>query len=423
MVGALLSLINLLREKRQIVGDTSTLEGRHVAYLGLYDPTRHLDSIQEWISRVDPDEIPLLVVDNSPQGAQLEADIVKKWTAFKNIVHVRNPMNLGGFGSIATNLDLLSRSDWVTTFHQDDQYPPQHLRVHSELARNVSADVAIIASEQESFSPKGEKLGYPRASWFLGAQPDPVALFLANLRHHTIPFSGATFRLDMLRDASIPWHSTSFPDTEIVLKMLPRWSGFVTSDSIVRYLENPGSESHSIPESERDFGASMALVRVFGAAGFGEICKLLSEKEIEGFTDALTGGLSQRFQSTQTATTTEVLALEIMLEHLGPHPSITSRLETHYARIGAASASMLLHELHTFGELRDKRSSEGCEPVATWTENGQETSKKSPKSKAVHQMARLLGFLPRPARVIAWKIAIGFLRLLGIKTNWMRDRL
>lgn len=418
-----MSLINLLREKRVIVGDTSTLESRHVAYLGLYNPTRHLDSIQEWISRIDADGIPLLVVDNSPEGAELDAALTENWTAFESIVYARNPINLGGFGSLSTNLDLLSKADWVTTFHQDDQYPSQHLKVHSELAGNVSADVAIVASEQESFSPKGEKLGYPRASWFLGTKPDPVALFLANLRHHTIPFSGATFRLEMLRDVSIPWHSTSFPDTEIVLKMLPRWSSFVTPNSIVRYLENPESESHSIPESERDFGASMALVRVFGAVGFGEICKKLSENEIEGFTSALSSGVSQRLQSTQAARTTEVLALEIMLEHLGPHPSITSRLEPHYAQIGASSASTLLHNLHSFGELGDKNSSEGCEPVAIWTEKGQGPSKQSIKRKAVHQVARILGFLPRPARIVVWKIAIGFLGLIGIKTNWKRDRL
>lgn len=416
-----MSLINLLREKREIVGETSDLEARHVAYLGLYNPTQHLDSIHQWITRVDADGIPLLVVDNSPQGAQLEKAIIKKWTAFKNIVYVRNPMNLGGFGSLATNLDLLSKADWVTTFHQDDQYPAKHLRVHGELAMNATADVAIVASEQESFSPKGEKLGYPRASWFLGAQPDPVALFLANLRHHTIPFSGATFRLEMLRGASIPWHSTSFPDTEIVLKMLPRWSSVVTSDSIVRYLENPTSESHSIPESERDFGASMALVRVFSAAGFGEICKLLDERQIEGFTDALTSALSQRLEGTQAARTTVVLALEVMLEHLGPHPSIASRLEPYYAQIGAASASTLLHDLHSFGELGNKNSKEGCAPVTTWTES-KETSKKSLKSKAVHHVAKVFGFLPRPARVLVWKIAIGFLGLLGIKTNWKRDR-
>ncbi len=166
----------------------------------------------------------------------------------------------------------------------------------------------------------------------------------------------------------------------------------------------------------------MALVRVFGAAGFGEICKLLSEQEIEGFTHALTSSLSQRLQGTQAARATEVLALEVMLEHLGPHPSITSRLEPYYAQIGAASASTLLHDLHSFGELVEKNSRGGCEPVATWTEKGKETSKESLRSKAVHQVARVFGFLPRPARVIVWKTAIGFLGLLGIKTNWKRDR-
>jgi len=418
-----MSLTNQLRKERKILGDASTLESPHVAYLGLHNPSRHLDSIQEWISRLEADEIPLLVVDNSAPREALDLDALKTWTGFKKVVYVRNPINLGGFGSLSTNLDLLSKTDWVTTFHQDDQYSSQHLKVHRELVTSGASELGMVSSEQESFMPNGKRLGYPRASWFLGAETDPVTLFLANLRHHTLPFSGATFRLEMLRGISIPWHSTSFPDTEIVLKMLPKWTGLVTSRAIVKYLENPDSESHSISAEERDLGVSMALVRVFGSAGFGEICKLLSENEIESFVTALIDGVSHRLRSKDAAGEIAVIALELMLEHLGPQSCILARLEPHYSSIGSSAASKLLHDLHSFGEPGEKSSRQSCAPLSTSNDTTQPNRISSLKHQAVEIVAKLLGYLPRGARVIVWRAAIKFLGLLGVKTAWTRDRL
>ena len=413
-----MSLTEQLRNMRKIVGNISALESPHVAFLGLHNPNRHLDSIHEWISSIEADGSPLLVVDNSAPNEVLDINVLKTWTGFDRVVYVRNPMNLGGFGSLSTNLDLLSKADWVTTFHQDDHYSPKHLKIHRELVTSGNSELGVVSSEQESFMPNGQRLGYPRASWFLGEETDPISLFLANLRHHTLPFSGATFSLEMLRATSIPWHSTSFPDTEIVLKMLPKWNGLVTSRVIVKYLENPDSESHSIPESERDFGASMALARVFSSSGFGEICQRLSEPEIEGFVTALADGVSHRLRSKEAARETAVLALEIMLEHLGPHSSILERLEPYYSSIGASAASKLLHELHSFGEP-GRSSGEGCDPANA----SAYSSRISLKGPAVKIVAKLMGYLPRGARVVIWKIAMKFLGFLGIKTAWTRDRL
>jgi hypothetical protein len=418
-----MSLTEQLRKMRKIVGDVSVLESSHVAFLGLHNPSRHLDSIHEWISRVEADGSPLLVVDNSSPNEVLDVNVLKTWTGFDRVVYVRNPMNLGGFGSLSTNLDLLSKAAWVTTFHQDDQYSPKHLKIHRELVASGNSELGMVSSEQESFMPNGKRLGYPRASWFLGEETDPISLFLANLRHHTLPFSGATFRLEMLRSISIPWHSTSFPDTEIVLKMLPRWKGLVTSRVIVKYLENSDSESHSIQESERDFGASMALARVFSSAGFGQICNRLGELEIAGFVTALTDGVSHRLRSTAAARETAVLALEIMLDHLGPHSSIVARLEPYYSSIGASAASKLLHELHSFGEPGKSSSGEGCASVIASNVTVYNNGRISLKGQAANVVAKLMGYLPRGVRVVIWKIAMKFLGFFGVKTAWTRDRL
>jgi hypothetical protein len=418
-----MSLTEQLRKMRKIVGDVSALESPHVAFLGLHNPSRHLDSIYEWIPRIEADGSPLLVVDNSAPNEVLDVNVLKTWTGFDRVVYVRNPMNLGGFGSLSTNLDLLSKADWVTTFHQDDQYSPEHLKIHRELVASGNSELGMVSSEQESFMPNGKKLGYPRASWFLGEETDPITLFLANLRHHTLPFSGATFRLELLRSISIPWHSTSFPDTEIVLKMLPRWKGLVTSRVIVKYLENPDSESHSIPESERDFGASMALARVFSSAGFGEICKRLGELEIAGFVTALTDGISHRLRSTAAARETTVLALEFMLEHLGPHSSIAARLETYYSSIGASAASKLLHELHSFREPGKCSFGEGGTFVVESNALVHNDGRISLRGHAVNAVAKMMGYLPRGARIVIWRIAMRLLGFFGIKTAWTRDRL
>jgi hypothetical protein len=167
----------------------------------------------------------------------------------------------------------------------------------------------------------------------------------------------------------------------------------------------------------------MALARVFSSLGFGEICKRLSEPEIEGFVTALTDGVSHRLRSKEAARETAVLALEIMLENLGPHSSILERLEPYYSSIGASAASKLLHELHSFGEPGKSSSGKGCDPANASNDTAHNNSRISLKGQAVKIVAKLMGYLPRGARVIIWKNAIKFLGFLGIKTAWTRDRL
>ena len=409
-----------IRANRVIVGNTQILDAPHIAYLGLFNPTKHLDSIVAWLGHLSKGAVPLLVVDNHSDDDSWEITKQQVQAMYPNSVLVRNPINLGGFGSLSINLDLLKNCEWLTTFHQDDRYPANHLTEHGKLAADCEEDVAIISSEQESFSPSGARLGYPRASWLLGPAPNPVTLFLANLRHHTLAFSGATFRIQMLREIAIPWHSTAFPDTEVVLKMLPKWTGIVTTASIVQYLENPISESHSIPDSEKNLGATISLIRVFSAPGFGELCGLVEESDLEAFVEELMFGISARIPDSEAASTVSLVALEAMAQYFGPNPSIAKNIETHYASIGASASASLLHRLHMFTGEAGAIPSESCVIVST------DKSQNSPKNWATvlikQVLARLLGLLPRGVRAFLVRAWLQVLQVLKIRTKWHFNR-
>ncbi len=343
-----MATISELRAARAMHGDPSILHDHHVAYLGLYNPKDHLDAAVNWLSDLDDCQTTLLVADNKSTDSSWELVRSAIAQVYPKSFFVQHFTNLGGYGGLFTNLDLLENAKWVTTFHQDDLYKPDHLSVHKKLAQKAEANIAIIASEQESFSSTGKRMGYPRASWLMDTSPDPATLFLANLRHHTLPFSGATFRVEMLRETEIPWHSTSFPDTEIVLRMLPKWTGFVDDKSIVRYLENPLSESHSINNQERSFGAAMAMTRVLSSSGFVEVCRLVPQREIPNFIDSLLSGLRHRISDDGQYSFVSTLALEVMFVTFGPHAEVTKRLEETYALLDAPAASAVLHRLHSF---------------------------------------------------------------------------
>jgi hypothetical protein len=405
-----------IRGDREIYGDPNLITENQVAYLGLFNPTRYWTSLTSWLGRLEKAGYPLVVVDNQSNDKSWSNTIRDIKAIYPNSLFVRNPINLGGFGSLAVNIDLLKNSEWVTTFHQDDSYSPNHLLEHGKLTSSCRNDVAIISSEQESFSPRGARLGYPRASWMLGNAANAKALFLANLKHHTLAFSGATFRIKMLEDISIPWHSTAFPDTEIVLKMLPKWTGLVTSASIVKYLENPVSESHSLQDSEKSLGATMSLIRVFSTTNFRDLCNSLEEDELEVFVKEMLIGISTRISETRAASTVRLVALEAIAQHLGPHATIAKELESIYASIGATASTTLLHRLHTFPSVEITAPQESCTVIRS---QSQPNHKKKGATYLIKQVfARFLGLLPRTVRIFLVKSTLSFFHKLRLETKW-----
>ncbi len=409
-----------IRSARLIEGDAWTLQGSQAAFLGLYNSGPHLNSIKNWLGDQTDKSLPLLVVDNSSTDNSWTTAKALIGAVYPNVVFIQNPINLGGYGSLFATFDLLNRFEWVTTFHQDDTYPANHLATHLGLTLEAAPKVAIISSEQESVLPSGRKLGFPRASWLMTDNPDPTTLFLANLKHHTLPFSGASFRLQMLREIDIPWHSTAFPDTEIVLRMLPRWTGLVDSKSVVRYLENPRSESHSINSKERSLGAFLALTRVFASSSFLDICKLVPPGETDAFVNGVTSSIIFRVRDENYAATLRAVALEAMFQEFGPHPSIVEQLEPIYSNITAVAATTLLHRLHTFPKSDGTQSCSSLNANHTSPRAHRRTYKKKRRSSGL-LLSSLVGILPRMARRTIWVVTIRLLKVLRIRNSWDFD--
>jgi hypothetical protein len=225
----------------------------------------------------------------------------------------------------------------------------------------------------------------------------------------------------MLREIPIPWHSTAFPDTEIVLKMLPKWTGTVSAASIVEYLENPISESHSITDSDRNLGATMSLIRVFSGRGFRDLCGLLQESDVDHFVEELLFGISARISEGKAASTVSLVALEAMAQHLGPNPSIAMRLETSYGSIGAGASTSLLHRLHSFSTDKQALPLESC--VKGTVYNKQLSTPKRAGKFIKQVIARLMGLLPRGARALIVRTWLQVLQALKIRTKWHFNRL
>jgi len=410
-----MKLIDRIRTERLFSGDLSVLDHPHVAYLGLHNASRYLDSISQWLSSMEETGIPLLVADNNSEDGTWESAQKVIRESYSNSVFVRHAVNMGGYGGFSANMDLIRKSDWVTTLHQDDRYQPNHLSVHRELAFHAKPSLGIISSEQLSHTPSGEQLGYPRPYWLMDSNPDAVSLFLANLKHHTLPFSGASFRLQLLRDINIPWHSTAFPDTEIVLKMIPDWTAMVTDDAKVHYLENPDSESHQLSELEKHFGSRLALIRVFASEGFQKLCKLVKPEDFSKFINEIDKSLKFRLKENQSAEELTLIALEYMIQSVGYESVIAKEIEFRYPS-SLKSSREQLHRLHTFG--RGTSIEPTCFSASKGSTSDSGGGIRGAKSRAKSLLTKSLGKLP-PA-LIKWAVraVIATLRGLNLKTSW-----
>jgi hypothetical protein len=127
----------------------------------------------------------------------------------------------------------------------------------------------------------------------------------------------------MLSNFPIPYNSTAFPDTELIMKMIVDYQVTRARGVTVDYLENPISESHSLDSAGRDLGAYQALVRVFSHSSFQKLCLLLPEDKVPAFFRGLASGIDLRFSHKGLASLLQQAAFEITLGHLEATPSRT----------------------------------------------------------------------------------------------------
>jgi len=393
-------LTDEIRACREIIGELDSIESDHVVFLGLYNSAKFQGKIEKWLPSLMIEGVPLLVVDNfsSDDTWVWAKEVLRLLLPTTKVVLVRNPINLGGYGSLVTNLDLFKESKWVMTLHQDDEYDPQHLESHIENSNGASNSLGMICSEATSVNSEGKRLGYPRGAWFLGPDPTAADIFIAHLKNHSYPFSGASFRTSMLREISIPWHSTAFPDTEIVLRALPSWSFKYLHSATVKYLENLDSESHVLSTEHRDFGGFLALVRVFRSDGFQRLSTQLDSADAELFAVAVHEALLVRIRDPLLQRLVQVVAQEAIIEFSGLSRTSARLLLPSFLEVGDSQAIANLVSNANFDVNHFQ------EAISPAEESGSQikplNSGSSQKSQRI-LIARFMGiFPPRFARAI-----------------------
>lgn len=369
-------------------------EFEHVVFLGTFNADPFRAQIEKWLPKLDLTNAALIVADNhsTDSTTQWMEKLVASLSCFA--VLETNERNFGGYGNLATNLHRFRDAKWITTLHQDDEYAPEHVQHHRGMLTNPASDLGMICSEAISITPEGKKIGYPRAHWLLENNSDPVTVFLAHLRNHAYPFSGATFSKNVLLNFPIPWHSTSFPDTEIVMKMAVDYRVKFASGVTVKYLENPNSESHALTPVHRDFGAFQALLRVFAHPNYEKLCGLIPASDVGSYLKSLDAGISQRFQDKNYSGLMKQAAFEITAQHIGTNPDMATHLAEGYDRVGDERALEILQALGAGLPKNAKKNSNGA--------SSPKTQAHSPKINRA--LTVLSGFLPRWVRRILFKI-------------------
>jgi glycosyltransferase involved in cell wall biosynthesis len=409
--------VNRLLAQREIEGSLDCTLGNHVAFLGIYNAKDYINDIIKWTTTLDlaPNTRPqILIVDNaSTDGSgsairKLARTLVDQdW----KVALVTNPINLGGWGSINLNLDLISQFEWVTTFHQDDQYACNHLREHIRACAGVGSNVGMISSESASTDKAGNILGYPRGTWIQSTNPNPSKIFLNLVKNHFLPFSGASFRIKFLLDTRIPWTSTAFPDTELLLRGLPVWNYLHLDEPRVTYLENETSESHSLNLASRQRGSVSALLRVFSAESFLTLVCQMETDEFRVFCFELIKAIEVRLSERTLAKMVARFAIELSIERriISGLDCDYSALSELYAGDGDLAAASLATRLQYF---QNEQQIYNLEEVVS-------EAKLAPVNSSTKLLVlRILGRLPRHRLMRFWKFVLRFSLARKILRHW-----
>jgi len=174
-------LINELRAAREVIGDVTSLKRNSVIFLGLYNSGQFFGKIEKWLPSIEAKNSTVLIVDNaSTDGTWNWArETLTPLLSNATVVLVRNPVNLGAWGSLLVNLDFLSSTEWVMTLHQDDEYSPIHLEEHLKIMNQAPPSLGMISSESRSVSPGGKDLSYPEGHGYWGQMRARLIFLLA----------------------------------------------------------------------------------------------------------------------------------------------------------------------------------------------------------------------------------------------------
>lgn len=339
------NLIETLRSERSILENDLKSDSKLTVYVGVYNGIKYLDGIKKFLNSSSLHDFNLVIVDNSSTDGSW--DVLLNWVDTFGVPTkvVRNPINLGGGGGFELNKDLLL-TEWVTFIHQDDKYEANHLETLYSAAVRSSSEVLAISTEMGSMREDGSAiLSIARPIW-LADGTSKANFFLANLRTHLVPWGSTIFKTREFLSIELPWHSSAFPDTELLLRLCAKGKFINLPVQTMSYRENLVSESHGLSGNEKDLAIVAALSRVFASPEFIDIARTVEVGKREDFYQAIKDGIALRLKRAELRSVAELIAEESLLIAWNyTNPELVGDVSSRYSEMGSNRVSELLDSI------------------------------------------------------------------------------
>jgi hypothetical protein len=361
------SKLSWLRKDRVIGGQLNPdLKFKTTVYLGVYNGEKYIvDRIKELENQTSQDFF-LIVADNCSREFKLDfvENQLQSSTLFANrYLIIQNPVNLGSVGSFRLNLDLIP-SPWITFFHQDDKYLPNHMAVHLNAITLADESKGSVSTDLGSRDFQGRKIPTPpRANWFI-KQTSQQSTFLANVAEQVVPFAALSIRTNNLITDKVPPHSVAFADSEHTLFALMMGEHEFIPKETVLYTENPFSESHILGKATITLAATLGLLRVFTSQEFMEYaCKIESGERAE-FVAKLEESIRKRLPNVQYAELVWTVSLEQLNSAWGyTEPYSTAATRDIFSLLGESYTPDILNGILSKLGVPTEQKSRGIDQV------------------------------------------------------------
>jgi len=317
----------------------------HIVHLGIYNADPFRFKIEKWLLDLYLSGTALVVSDNCSTNRSLDwlRMLLSKMRTPNSILE--NARNYGCYGNLAMKLNLSADAAWVTTIHQDDRYSRDYVQRHRSITSDKGLRVGIICSEARSIAPEGRLLTDPPRAMDLKRFKRSSNGFFRSFEESRIAILWCYFLNEVLQSFPIPWHSTAFPDSEIVMKMIVDFDVVFAPRVTVEYLENANSESHSLGEAHRDFSSFQSLISVFAHTNYRVLCDLVPRESTPKFLSALFANVSVRLEDRSLRGLMTQAILELTPQHLGTIAEMAQALVKGYAEPGDVRAVDILTAL------------------------------------------------------------------------------
>ncbi len=317
-------------------------------FLGLYNGEQYFDQLFDQLVNQTDQDFFLVVVDNDSSDESWRRMQIFLDTFPGRVKVTKNPFNIGGAGSLVLNYDLIE-TIWWCSFHQDDEYEYEYVAVFNKKIKSIAEEVVSISAEMGSVSESGLLNAVPpRAHWIL-KENSPTDMFIANLRAQIVPFPSTAFKTKIFGATMLPWHNSSFSDSELTLQMCAKGNFEFLKARTMNYKENSLSESHSISSRESNFGVGVSLARVFSSSEFKVIAKLVQPNDRNKFLEAVRDSISARLGETEYSKFIQFLAAEnCMIAWDYSESTSVAQVSEYFDSLGTTFTPQLLSKILEF---------------------------------------------------------------------------